>query len=714
MAAAALLALLVAVTLFPSYVAVAESPGVSLPRLPARTEVVVTPQHLGRVSKYLFGANLLWADDAEGAFDPATGTFYPGFVATVRHLGLTALRYPGGTTSDSFDWLRAIGPASKRLANEPYGMQASELSSTCCVLDGPAPSAVGPDEFGRLLGATGAVGTITVNFATGTAQEAADFVAYMTAPETKHPSANPAEASYWAALRAKNGHPAPYDVPYWEVGNEQYFLGQSGWRSGREVSLGRPAPPCPASELSTCLYAFGGTTAFSREAVGTFADQLPSASHSTGAPHQTFYVYFPPVVPHSATVYVAGQPWAEVANLSQAAPGARVYALDPATGAITFGDGQHGEVPPKGAKVTASYESGPHGGFVEFYRAMKAMNPHIRVCEAEGANVAFLRLMGHRYPYDCVQLHDYARPPDILAPLAAYEERLMAFPVREGVALGQLQAEIRRYSGRNVPVFITEYGQLAAPVPAADPAFNLSLDEGLLIGAQLVEWADHGVPVAEKYLLGPSPLQPLQAFTALSLRTLGPGAMKRVDAYMVGTGLSPASAMVARQGYTFLAEPSGLVVGLMAHLAGAQRLRALVHGGPLMNDGAQALPALWVLAGLSGTCRLDLVGVNGEPARAVTAEVVLDGLTHSGPLRASVLNGPSASAYNTVSHPREVTITENTKQVGSGSFTWTFPAHSVTLLRLSLAPAAPPQTCRGSGSVKAPSTGRGQGWEPAP
>jgi alpha-L-arabinofuranosidase len=57
-------------------------------------------------------------------------------------------------------------------------MQAAQLSAVCCVLDGPQSSTVGPDEFGRLLDQTGAVGTITVNFATGTAREAADFVAY--------------------------------------------------------------------------------------------------------------------------------------------------------------------------------------------------------------------------------------------------------------------------------------------------------------------------------------------------------------------------------------------------------------------------------------------------------------------------------------------------------------------------------------------------------
>ena len=120
-------------------------------------QIVVEPQTAGTISKYLFGANLLWAYNEEGAYDPATDAFYPEFVASLRRLGITSLRYPGGTASDSFDWLRAVGPETERLANEPYGMQYTRISDICCDLDGPDASAVGPEEFGQLLDESGAV-----------------------------------------------------------------------------------------------------------------------------------------------------------------------------------------------------------------------------------------------------------------------------------------------------------------------------------------------------------------------------------------------------------------------------------------------------------------------------------------------------------------------------------------------------------------------------
>ena len=224
--------------LFPSQAAFASRAVPPVGQQPGMAEIVVKPDDFGTISKYLFGTNLLWADDAEGAFDPVTGNFYPGFVSLLRDLGVTAIRYPAGTTSDSFDWQRAIGTGRP---GSPTSLMVCKRhvfprSVACSMAPRPRPSA--PDELGKLLDETGAIGTVTVNFATGTAQEAADFVAYMAAP-LGGPSSSPADPGYWATLRARNGHPAPYEVPYWEVGNEQSFPGQYGWRSGQLVSWGR-------------------------------------------------------------------------------------------------------------------------------------------------------------------------------------------------------------------------------------------------------------------------------------------------------------------------------------------------------------------------------------------------------------------------------------------------------------------------------------------
>jgi alpha-L-arabinofuranosidase len=634
----------------------------------ALVEITVGPRALGWISPRLFGANLLWPYNAEGAFNPKTGSFYPAFVDEVRKLGVTSLRYPAGITADSFDWLHAIGPEAQRLPNEPYGMQDAALSKVCCTLDGPAPSTVGPNEFGNLLAATGAAGDVVVNFATGTADEAADFVAYMTAPYGEQPSSQPSDPGYWAALRARNGHPAPYKVPFWEVGNEQDGPGQDGWRSGTVVSVGPHETPCPTTVERICLYAFGGTTAFYDQTVGILADELPSATYSTGLPHQAFYVYFAPVVPGTQTIDVGGVPWQQVQNLSNATAGQDAYQFIASKGEILFGNGVHGAIPPEGATITASYESGPHGGFVQFYRAMKAMNRHAHICETEEANTVFFQVMGKTYPYDCVELHKYAKPLDLSAPMTLYEQNLMGAPFAEGAKLAALQQEIRQYSGRNIPVVITEYGQLIRPMPYADPDFNLSLDESLLVASQLRQWIIHGILLAEKYLLVSTP------FTDDN----------PIELSVDPVGLSIDSAMIAGPGPDFVTEPSGKVLGLMAHLGGSERLYSSIEGDPMMPASPGGpVPVLQAVASASNG-KLNLLVINVSPDRRVLAQVSPWHIAQPRSITATVLDGPTPLAYNTYAHPDRVGTTTSTVQVGHHFFVWDFPAHSVTLLQMPL------------------------------
>lgn len=628
----------------------------------------VTERPVGVVSRDLFGANLFWADDAEGSFDLEKDAFYPQFVAAVRRIGITALRYPGGTTSDSFDWERAIGPQAERRPNEPYGMLFYELApDTCCVLDGPQPSRVGPDEFGRLLQEVGAAGTVTVNFSTGSPTEAADFVAYMTAPTSRRPSRSPAQPSYWAALRAKDGHPAPYDVPYWEVGNEQDNTSQYGWRSGRLVGIGM-GKRCPKSIVPQCLYAFGGTTAFTHEALGLFADDLRRASVSNGKADQTMFAYFPPVVPKSQAVYVGSREWHAVSSLSTAGPRAQVYAFNPASGEVVFGDGSHGAVPPAGKLVTISYRSGPHGGFAQYYAAMKRMNPKIEVCEAEERNLAFLQLMGTGYPYGCIEVHMYAKPTDTRAPLDVYAESLLSYPPKEAVALAMLRAAALRYSGRDVPLLVSEYGQLIVPEPKVALHFNLSLDEGLFVATQLLEWVKLGIPVAEKYLLDGIPILP----------------DRQLAVSVVKGGLSVDNAIIASSSRRFMIEPDGLAIELMRKLAGAEQLPCGVAGAPVMRPTASdVVPVLRCVAGLSDG-RLVLAVVDGSPGVPVRANIGLAGHRFAGDAMATVLDGPAPGAINTSADPDAVSLRTRSVKVRNPALSWEFPPHSVTVLEVGL------------------------------
>ena len=242
------------------------------PRSPATSITVDTASPGGVISPGVFGSDYLAPFNGMGSFDTATGAFWPSFTTQLTsEVGAGSLRFPGGITGQSYQWTRAVGAQGQRQDN-PVGPNGR-----------PSPSTVGPDEFGQLLDLTGAQGVFDVDFANGTAQEAANLVQYMT-------GTNP--SNQFVAQRAQNGHSAPYDVPYWEVGNEEET--PQFWRAGSIVSVTSvPGVSCP--DDPTGLYICGGTTSFSGQAVvgNGNGDRSPSSSTSHGQAGQTFQVAYP-------------------------------------------------------------------------------------------------------------------------------------------------------------------------------------------------------------------------------------------------------------------------------------------------------------------------------------------------------------------------------------------------------------------------------------
>jgi alpha-N-arabinofuranosidase len=118
----------------------------------------------------------------------------------------------GGSTCDpgQYRWKNGIGDRDLRtpFANKVWGR-----------ID---PNDVGVDEFCRFCELIGAEPLICLSFSDG-AQSAGDLVEYC----------NGGADTPWGARRAANGHPAPYHVKYWQVGNEirgddPDYLGQFG------------------------------------------------------------------------------------------------------------------------------------------------------------------------------------------------------------------------------------------------------------------------------------------------------------------------------------------------------------------------------------------------------------------------------------------------------------------------------------------------------
>jgi alpha-N-arabinofuranosidase len=145
--------------------------------------------------------SLMPADNVEG--------FRAESVAALKSLRSGVYRFPGGNFVSAHEWRHAIGDPDRR----PPILDP--------VWNAVQPNDVGTDEFVTLCRLLGVEPYLTVNAGFGDAWSAAQLVEY----------ANGSVDTPMGALRAANGHPEPYGVRYWGVGNEAW----GGWQFGAMI-----------------------------------------------------------------------------------------------------------------------------------------------------------------------------------------------------------------------------------------------------------------------------------------------------------------------------------------------------------------------------------------------------------------------------------------------------------------------------------------------
>lgn len=134
----------------------------------------------------------------------------PEVVRYLREARLPMLRFPGGNFVSGYHWQDGVGPLDARPALPNPAWPEVEWNH------------VGTAEWLNLCKLTGAEPMICVNAGNGTPAEARRWVEYCNAPSS----------TAMGRLRAANGHPQPYAVRYWEVGNELYGNWQIGHTDG--------------------------------------------------------------------------------------------------------------------------------------------------------------------------------------------------------------------------------------------------------------------------------------------------------------------------------------------------------------------------------------------------------------------------------------------------------------------------------------------------
>ena len=156
---------------------------------------------LARLAVMVGGRGRLWIDQVSLLPGGAVGGVRAEVYERIKALRPAFIRWPGGNVAQDYHWEWGVGPRDAR----PTWVNLSWKNE-------PEPGDFGTDEFIRLCREVGAEPSITVNVEGrgATAEEAAAWVEYCNGPAT----------SKWGARRAANGHPEPYRVRFWEVGNE--------------------------------------------------------------------------------------------------------------------------------------------------------------------------------------------------------------------------------------------------------------------------------------------------------------------------------------------------------------------------------------------------------------------------------------------------------------------------------------------------------------
>jgi alpha-N-arabinofuranosidase len=127
-------------------------------------------------------------------------------LALLKELNAPVYRWPGGNFVSGYEWKEGIGDPDKRPPRKNPAWKGIEHND------------VGIHEFMDLCREIGAEPFIAVNTGLGGAEGAAEEVEYVNgAPDTA-----------MGALRAGNGHPNPYGVKWWAIGNEMFGDWQLG------------------------------------------------------------------------------------------------------------------------------------------------------------------------------------------------------------------------------------------------------------------------------------------------------------------------------------------------------------------------------------------------------------------------------------------------------------------------------------------------------
>lgn len=188
--------------------------------------VTIDPDHvIGRIDPLIYGHFLesnFFGNIEGGVFDEGSALSYDGpgasnglrrdVIDLCRKLGVPIVRWPGGNFTSAYHWEDGIGPRDQR----PRRLDLTWL--------GEESNRFGTDEFLAWCAEVGAEPFLV--HSCRSVDDAVRWVEYT----------NYAGDTAYTRARAANGHPEPYRVRYWGVGNEVYGPWQMGYRPAEQYA----------------------------------------------------------------------------------------------------------------------------------------------------------------------------------------------------------------------------------------------------------------------------------------------------------------------------------------------------------------------------------------------------------------------------------------------------------------------------------------------
>ena len=170
----------------------------------AKHEFTLTPSKTDPLAKFVVlfpGHGCVWLDQVSLIPDDAVDSVRADVFQKIKALRPAFVRWPGGNVAQDYHWMWGIGPRDQRVTWVNLSWANED-----------EPSDFGTDEFIQFCRNLGAEPSLTVNVEGrgATSAEAAAWVEYANGPAN----------SKYGAMRKANGHPEPFKVKYWEIGNE--------------------------------------------------------------------------------------------------------------------------------------------------------------------------------------------------------------------------------------------------------------------------------------------------------------------------------------------------------------------------------------------------------------------------------------------------------------------------------------------------------------